>query len=140
MIDGKNPDVRFYISTSHAGYPRITLIFPWELSELDVNKYECHIDYFVAQNEPQKVEDHRLQQVSVAKKTGPIKEFDIFLSFCWPNLVFEASFFEEIHRLSYPIDGFRMRGYPIHLSQFIGFESINSHVSINNIKIKEIYP
>lgn len=133
-----NPDVRLFLSTTTVGYPRIVNIFPWERSEMDNTKYECHIDYF-----PSSIfgEHVRLQQVSVAEKNiDIIKEFDVFLSFCWPNLVFESSFFEDkINRLMYPINGFRTKGYPVHLSQFIGFESINSRVSINNIKIKEVF-
>jgi len=133
----KNPDVRLFLSTTIGGYPQITIIFPWELSEIDNTKYECHIDYSPSTTQP----GIRLQQVSVANRDiDKIKEFAVFLSFCWPNLVFESSFFEDkINRLMYPINGFRIKGYPVHLSQFVGFESINSRVSISNIKIKEVF-
>lgn len=128
----QNPDIRLYFSASLNGYPRIVNIFPWELSQ---DKYECHIDYFKNQT------DHvRLQQVAVGKRDiETIREFDVFVSFCWPNLVFESSFFEDkINRLIVPISDFRNRGFPIHLSQYIGFESINSRVTIDNIMIKEV--
>lgn len=55
----RNPDIRLYISGAPAGYPRVVNIFPWESSEMDQEKYECHIDYFPAEDG-----DHwRLQQV-----------------------------------------------------------------------------
>lgn len=133
----KNPDVRLFLATTADSYPRVVIIFPWELSEIDKTIYECHIDYFPSSNFHEHV---RLQQVSVAEKNiDIIKEFDVFLSFCWPNLVFESSFFEDkVNRLMYSLNGFRIKGYPVHLSQFVGFESINSRVSINNIRIKEV--
>lgn len=83
----------------------------------------------------------RLQQVSVApKEIENLKEFDVFISFCWPNLVFESSLFEDgVKRLVVPISQFRDMGFPVHLAQFIGFEAINnSHININRIVIKEI--
>jgi hypothetical protein len=133
----KNPDIRLYFATSLNGYPRIVSIFPWELSEMDEKKYECHIDYF----EDQTGRHHRLQQVSVGKRDiDTIREFDVFVSFCCPNLVFESSFFEDkITRLIVPISDFRNRGFPVHLFQYIGFESINSRVTIDNIMIKEVF-
>lgn len=134
---GKNPDIRLYFSNTPKGYPRIVNIFPWEFSQMDKGKYECHIDYFLKENA-----DHiRLQQVSVGKRDiETIREFDVFVSFCWPNLIFESSFFEDkINRLIVPKSDFRSRGFPIHLAQYIGFESINSRVTINNIRIKEVF-
>lgn len=133
----KNPDVRLYFSSAAFGCPGILIIFPWELSETDRDKYECHIDY-VSSQDP--IKGERLQQVAVVQRDfATIKDFNILVSFCWPNLVFEASFFEKrIDRLIYPLSGFRDKGFPIHLPQYIGFESINSRVSIDNIKIKEI--
>lgn len=139
----KNPDIRFFISSSPMGYPRIVTIFPWESSELDQNKYECHIDYFKAEIVGVEQNEHlRLQQVSVAKKDfNNIKEFDVFISFCWPNLVFESSQFEDgVNRLVVPISQFRDMGFPVHLLQFIGFEAINnSHFTIDKIEIKEVF-
>ncbi|MHB8070260.1 MAG: hypothetical protein ACYDIC_20400 [Desulfobaccales bacterium] len=136
-VPNKNPDIRIYFSHYPNGYPLIINIFPWELSEIDNLKYECHIDY--VNNLEAKPE--RIQQVSVGKKDiKNINEFDVFISFCWPNLVFESSFFEDkINRLMIPKNAFRNRGYPIHLQQYIGFESINSVVTINEIRIKEIF-
>lgn len=132
----KNPDIRLYFASSPNGYPRIVNIFPWELSEMDNEKYECHIDYF-----ENLTEHYRLQQVSVGKKDlETIRDFDVFVSFCWPNLVFESTFFEDkVNRLIVPISHFRDRGFPVHLSQYIGLESINSRVTIDNIMIKEIF-
>jgi hypothetical protein len=156
-----NPDVRLYISTSPDGFPCIVIIFPWEYSEMDVNKYECHIDYFHGTTEgeltPQAevfspiAADNRydgrcfphlrLQQVSVGPRNiNQIKKFDVFVSFYWPNLVFESTFFEEkINRLYVSLSSLRTRGYPIHISQYIGFESINSRVTIENIRLKEVF-
>lgn len=132
----KNPDIRLYLSHNPNGYPRIINIFPWEVSEIDLSRYECHIDY---SDSPELA--LRLQQVSVANiSMDRLKEFDVSVSFCWPNLVFESSFFEDkITRLIVPISDFRNRGYAVHLSQFIGFESINSRVTIDKIRIKEVF-
>lgn len=138
----KNPDLRLFISSSPKGYPRIVTIFPWEFTEIDQTKYECHIDYFKTENPGINQINHpRLQQISVApKEIKNLKEFDVFLSFCWPNLVFESSLFEDgIKKLVVPISQFRDLGYPVHLKQFVGFEAINnSHVTIDHITIKEI--
>lgn len=133
----QNPDIRLYICDRQAGYPRITNIFPWEFSEIDPEKYECHIDYFRS-SQPQ---DHdRLQQVSVGPKDiNLIKDFDVSISCCWPNLVFESTFFEnKVNRLYVSLSELRARGYPIHFAQYIGFESKNSRVTIENIRVKEI--
>jgi hypothetical protein len=136
LIERKNPDIRLYLSNNYDGYPRIINIFPWEVSEMDQNRYECHIDYCDSSKLAL-----RLQQVSVGNISMDIfKEFDVSVSFCWPNLVFESSFFEDkINRLMVPISDFRNRGYAAHLSQFIGFESINSRVTIDKIRIKEVF-
>lgn len=135
-----NPDIRFHISTQKDIYPRITVIFPWELSEIDKHKFECHIDYFHNEESHKNIEEHRLVQRAVAKrKIELLQNFDVFLSFCYPNIVFEATFFDEdIHRLSYPFYGSKLKGYPFYLSQFVGFSSGN-RVSISNIVSKEIF-
>lgn len=132
----RNPDIRLYIYDRPGGYPRIINIFPWELSEIDPEKYECHIDYF------RSVHEHaRLQQVSVGPKDiDLIRSFDVSISCCWPNLVFESTFFENrVTRLYVSLSDLRTRGYPVHLAQYIGFESINSRVTIENIKVKEVF-
>ncbi len=138
----KNPDIRLFFSSSLNGYPRIVIIFPWEHSEINMTEFECHIDYFKANNPGEFQENHlRLQQRSVGQKSSSlIRDFNVFVSFCWPNLVFESTIFEDkVKRLLVPISQLRDLGYPIHLSQFIGFEAINnSNVTIDNIIIKEI--
>jgi len=65
----------------------------------------------------------------------------VFISFCWPNLVFESTIFEDkVKRLLVPISQFRDMGFPVHLSQFIGFEAINdSNVTIDDIIIQEVF-
>lgn len=133
-----NPDVRLYISADPGGYPRIVNIFPWESSEINTEKYECHIDYFPNADGGGHL---RLQQVSVSPKDiDKIRSFNVSISFCWPNLVLESTFFEDrINRLYVSLSNLRARGYPIHLSQYIGFESINSWVTIDDIKVKEIF-
>ena len=133
----RNPDVRLHLSGSRAGYPRVVIIFPWESSEIDLNKYECHIDYY-----PEGPDNHlRLQQVSVGSKDiDRIKNFEVSISCCWPNLVFESTFFEDkVNRLYVSLYDLRKRGYPVHLAQYIGFESLNSRVTIENIKSKEVF-
>lgn len=150
VLQERNPDMRLIFShqanalpnTQQGGYPRIVIIFPWEFSEKTESKYECHIDYFKGFSG-----DHeRLQQVAVAQpdiskisKTTPLT-YDFFVTFCWPNLIVESSLFEEEkERLVVPLDSFRDRGYPLHLPQFIGFSSRNSHATIEKITIKEIH-
>lgn len=137
-VPDRNPDIRLYFSKDHNGYPRIVNIFPWEFSEMDIERYECHVDYFQTETPSGHI---RLQQVSVGgKNLDRIRNFDVFVSFCWPNLVFESSFFEDrVSRLIVPKSDFRDRGYPIHLSQYIGFESINSRITIDKIRIKEVF-
>ena len=133
----RNPDVRLYMAASPAGYPRVVNIFPWESSEIDQEKYECHLDYFSAEGA-----DHwRLQQVSVGPKDiNLIRNFDVFVSFCWPNLVFESNFFEDkVNRLYISLSSLHTKGYPLHLNQYIGFESMNSHVTVENIRVKEVF-
>jgi|GEM_PF-3178848 len=134
----RNPDVRLYICDKQDDFPRIVNIFPWEFSEIDQQKYECHIDYFSSRSG----QDHvRLQQVSVGPKDiNLIKNFDVSISFCWPNLVFESTFFEnKIDRLYVSLTDLRTRGYPIHFAQYIGFEAINSVVTIDNIRVEEVF-
>ena len=133
----RNPDVRLYIAASPAGYPRVVNIFPWESSEIEQEKYECHLDYFSEEDG-----DHcRLQQVSVGPKDiNLIRDFDVFVSFCWPNLVFESNFFEDkVDRLYISLSSLRTKGYPLHLNKYIGFESINSRVTVENIRVKEVF-
>lgn len=135
-VDNRNPDVRLYISADQVGYPRVVNIFPWEFSEIDPQKYECHIDYF-----PSAGGEHlRLQQVSVGRRDmSLIKNFDVSISFSWPNLVFESTFFEDrVNRLYVSLSDLRTRGYPIHGTQYIGFECINSRITIDNIRVKEV--
>ena len=138
MVQDRNPDIRLFISANASDYPRIVNIFPWEFSEIDPQKYECHIDYFPAAIDSEHL---RLQQVSVGPKDiSLINEFNVFISFCWPNLVLESSFFEEkINRLYVSLSALREKAYPIHLTQYIGFESKNSRVSIDEIRVKEIF-
>lgn len=133
----RNPDVRLYISGAPTGYPRVVNIFPWESSEMDQEKYECHIDYFPAEDGLHS----RLQQVSVGPKNIElIRDFDVSVSFCWPNLVFESSFFEDkVNRLYVSLSSLRTKGYPIHFNQYIGFESKNSRVTVENIRVKEVF-
>ena len=133
----RNPDIRLYISGAPAGYPRVVNIFPWESSEIESDKYECHIDYF-----PDESGSHsRLQQVAVGPKNlDIIRDFDVFVSFCWPNLVFESSFFEDkVNRLYVSLSSLRTRDYPVHFGQYIGFESVNSRVTVENIRVKEVF-
>lgn len=134
----QNPDIRLHICDRQVSFPRITNIFPWEFCEIDTQKYECHIDYFRSNEE----QDHdRLQQVSVGPKDlSRIQNFDVSISCCWPNLVFESTFFDnKVNRLYVSLSDLRARGYPIHFAQYIGFESKNARVTIENIKIKEIF-
>jgi hypothetical protein len=135
--EDRNPDMRMYISHEQDGYPRIIVIFPWEISELEPNKYECHIDYHPSKNNI--VE--RLQQIVVGEGDfSKVRNLDLFLSFSWPNLVFESSFFiDKVTRLMVSKSYFQQKGYPIHLSQYIGFESINSRITISDIRVKEHY-
>lgn len=135
--ENRNPDIRLHLSSNPGVSPYILLIFPWELSEMDRDKYECHIDYFM--NNPSGAHI-RLQQVCVAERNiDKIKEFQVMVTFCWPNLVFESNFFEDkVERLLVPKSDLQAKGYPLHLSQYIGFESLNSRVTIDNIAIKEI--
>ena len=61
------------------------------------------------------------------------------VSFCWPNLVFESGFFEDkVNRLYVSLSSLRTKGYPVHFNQYIGFESINSRVTVENIRVKEV--
>jgi hypothetical protein len=39
-----------------------------------------------------------------------------------------------------PLERFRDEGYPLHLPQYIGFDSMNSDAIVNIIEIKEIFP
>ena len=136
--DNRNPDLRLYLSPSRGGYPRIGIIFPWEISEIDNEKYECHIDVF--QIEEPLEQGIRKQQIPVCKKQSiPPLGFDVFISFYYPNLVFESTLFDnEVDRLVVPLSDFDQLNYPTHFSQYIGFRS-GHHISISNISIKEVF-
>ena len=156
----RNPDVRFCISICPEKCPYIEVIFPWEYSEIDRKKYECHIDYFPGTGEGDyslrrggatspridsgrtggPTSHYRLQQISVAHRVvGSPVSFDVFVSFYWPNLVFESTLFEDqIDRLCVSLSSLRSKGYPIHLAQYIGFRSINSRVTVEHITLKEV--
>jgi hypothetical protein len=135
----KNPDLRLFFAGETFGYPRVANICPWEKSTIDPDKYECHIGYHY-KSEKQKLNRPRLQAVSVGKRNKTaLNEIRVFVSFCWPNLVFESSFFEEKDRLIVSKDDFRSRGFPTHLSLYIGFEARHCHVTIDDIRIKEVF-
>jgi len=95
--ENKNPDVRLYFSTKANEFPQIACIFPWENSDIDKDKYECHIDYFKEKaSEINDDPDVRLQQVTVADKIfNKIKNFRVSVSFHWPNMVVESEIFEN---------------------------------------------
>lgn len=128
---------------TRTSYPRIVIIFPWEYSEQDPLKYECHLNYF-----PDRDPDthKRVQQVALVKKGDPAASsretpynFEFVVSFLWPNLVVESDVFEDDQpRVVVPVSNFQFRGYPIHLAQYIGFEAIHSDVSISDIEVKQI--
>ena len=143
LDSNKKPDIRLFFSSNPDGYPRIVSIFPWEYSENAKNKLECHIDYFQKKESGSNQENHlRLQQIPVANgDIESMKEFDVFVSFCWPNMVFESSHFEDgIDRIYVSLSRFKEIGFPIHLDQYIGFEAKNNcHVTISDIAIKQIY-
>ncbi len=132
--NSRNPDIRLFFSNSVDSYPRIVVIFPWENSEIDLNRYECHIDYFINSD----VNHLRLQTVAVSPKmkTEPF-EFDVSISFYHPHLVVECSLF-EVNRLIFPIDKLRDFGYGTYKSNFIGFGS-GHRITISNILIKEVF-
>jgi hypothetical protein len=134
----RNPDLRLFFSPSQNGYPRISVIFPWELSEIDSKKYECHID-FLRVMEGRFDLAKRLQQIPVCMKHDrPPLEFDIFVSFYYPNLVFESTLFDnEIGRLVVSINQFQQLQFPTHFNQFIGFKSAHK-ISISAISVKEV--
>lgn len=132
-----NPDIRLFFSDDINSYTEIMCVFPWEHSEIDINKYECHIDF----KKNKDSEAIRIQQVTVGQKNiETIKDFHVFVSFYWPNLVFESTFFENnVSRLLVPLSELRDKLYPIHHKQFIGFEVRNCNVTIDEIIIKEIF-
>jgi hypothetical protein len=136
----RNPDIRLFFSPTQNGYPRISIIFPWEGSEILDDKLECHID-FLRIKEPDE-NAKRLQQIPVCnipKKNEYPKEFDVFVSLYYPNLVFESSLFDEkTDRLIIPIEEFEQLQFPIHFKQYIGFGSAHN-VSISNIFLKEVF-
>ena len=134
----RNPDLRLFFSANPNGYPRIGIIFPWEHSEIDTEKYECHIDLFQV-NEPMEP-GIRLQQIPVCiKKEKPPLEFDVFVSFYYPNLVFESSLFDKkIDRLVVSIQNFNQLQFPTHFKQYIGFSS-GHRISLSKISIKEVF-
>lgn len=132
------PDIRFLMSPKPGGVPLIAMIFPWENIEIDPqNKFECHIDFFKKYTHPQ--EATRFQQKQVCDIRGCPFQFKVFISFYYPNLVFESDLFEEkIIRLTVPISDFNNLDYPVHFNHYIGFES-KDNVNISEIKIKEVF-
>lgn len=102
------------------------------------NTYECHIDYFW---KDENLNEHhsRLQQVAVAKK-DILSSYEFFVTFCWPNIAVESTFFDiGKERLIQPLSALSEKGYPVHFNQYIGFISINSHIAIEDISIKEVF-
>ena len=132
------PDIRFLMSPNPSKDLLIAMIFPWENIEIEPkNKFECHIDCFQKYSHPQLAE--RFQQKQVCDIKDCPFEFKVFISFSYPNLVFESDLFEKkITRLTVPISDFDRYGYPTHLNHYIGFES-RDNVKISNIEIKEIF-
>lgn len=131
-----NPDLRLYLCPCRLKGERIVCLFPWEC-EIKPERLECHIDY---ENEPGTSEPIRLQQVEVCQlpKQKPFG-FDVFVSFNYPNLVFESTLFEEnVSRLVVHRSEFYRRGYAPHLGHYVGFGSPNCRLSIENIRFKEI--
>jgi len=158
---GNNPDFRFYISNAPDAYPCILILCPWVSFDTEQRTYESHIDYFTGTGEgcltPENEQRYgpmpedgrydgrcsrhfRLQQVSVADPDSKRKlEYDVFVSFCWPNVVLESTLFKQTDRLCVSLSSLRGLGYPIHLSQHIGFEAPNNPVSIDNVRVKEVF-
>jgi hypothetical protein len=134
----RNPDLRLFFSPANGGFPRIGIIFPWELAEINPENYECHIDYF--QDREPIVNAQRLQQVSVCNKQKAFPfEFDVFVSFYYPNLVFESSLFDnKVDRLVVPIERFKQLSFPTHFNQYIGLSSAH-RISNCKIFIKEVF-
>lgn len=138
--DHPNPDFRMHVAPSPGGYPRITVIVPWEVDEGDPQHYQCHIDHFVDPCE-EKDESKRLRQVPVLKKGRSSKVYyEVFITCSYPNFVVESTFFvKENPRLYVPISDFIARRHPFHLGQYIGFASPNSDVHLSDIEVKEIH-
>jgi hypothetical protein len=141
VTDHPNPDFRMHVAPSPGGYPRITVILPWEVEEEgDPEHYQCHIDHFVNPGD-ELDENNRLRQVPVLKK-GRSSEvhYEVFMTCSPPNFVVESTFFvEQNPRLYVPISDFVARHHPFHLGQYIGFASPNSCVKLSGIEIKEIH-
>ena len=131
-----NPDIRTIFTTTIQNYPQIISIHPWEYSEINSGMYECHIDYFFDSNN-----HDRITQLPVTEKQcDRIKDFDVFISFCIPNMVFEATCFEEgLDRLIVSMQDFSFRRYPLHMGQYIGFEVRDCKAIISDIFIKNVY-
>ncbi|MEW6112930.1 MAG: hypothetical protein AB1664_12440 [Thermodesulfobacteriota bacterium] len=141
QTDHPNPDFRMHVAPSPGGYPRITVILPWEVEEKgDSKHYQCHIDHFVNSGD-ELDEQNRLRQVAVLKKDRPSKvHYEVFITCSYPHFVVESTFFVEEHpRLYVPISDFIARHHPFHLDQYIGFASPNSNVKLSDIEIKEIH-
>jgi hypothetical protein len=133
-----NPDIRLLIAPGSQDYPRVVCIFPWEHSEIDTSKTECHIDCFGSQNA-----DHvRLQQISVCEKSHLMstKKWSVFLTFKQPSVVFESSLFEsKVERLVVSMNDLLQRGLPLTAGFRLGFAA-NTNISISGVTLQEIYP
>ena len=126
------PDVRLHLAASPGGYPRVTCIFPWEHGP-----FQCHINIYYNHERHE-----RLQQIKVADSSSSIekikgKEYKCFLSFCWPNMVFESTFFKIIDRVLVPKKELISKGFPAYNDLYVGFQS-GSYVVIKDINMKEV--
>ena len=133
----ENPDVRLEIKPSSQEYPRISCIFPWETSEIDSTKAECHIDYLTSKVEKTEV---RLRQASVCKKAELTEKasWSVFLVFRHPNLVFESSLFEsQKERLVVSMIELLQKGFPLQNGLQLGF-SAGQPTSISIEALQEI--
>lgn len=139
--ENRNPDFRMHVAPSPGGYPRITVILPWEIQEGDPKHYQCHIDHFVNPGDEGGGICNRFRQVAVLKKKTPTKvHYEVFITCSSPHFVVESTFFvKQNPRIYVPISDFIARKHPFHLGQYIGFASPNSKVSISDIEIKEIH-
>jgi hypothetical protein len=78
------PDLRLYIAPSPESGPRVVCILPWENPGRPDAKLECHIDYFCGRDSaPGPI--YRLQQTPVCSNESRLKDFKVFVSFCYPK-------------------------------------------------------
>lgn len=131
-----NPDVRLYIVPGSQDYPRIICIFPWEGSEIDPDKAECHLDWFASEKDE---DQYRLQQVSVCEKSKLMSApWRVFVRFGQPNLVFESPIFApNVERLFVSTNGLLQRGLPMQNGFRIGF-SAHDTVLVSDIAIHQV--